>query len=58
MRLDVIERGEDEAARGEATVKWLREASAAPGEGRQQSVALEALAQTIIDALVADGDDA
>jgi histidyl-tRNA synthetase len=50
--------GEDEAARGEATVKWLREASAAPGEGRQQSVALEALAQTIIDALVADGDDA
>ena len=48
--------GEDEVRAGQATVKWLREAAAAPGEGRQQRVDLDALAAVITDALVA-GDD-
>ncbi len=49
--------GEDEVRAGQATVKWLREAAAAPGEGRQQRVALEALGSVITDALVAGDDD-
>jgi histidyl-tRNA synthetase len=49
--------GEDEVRAGQATVKWLREPAGAPGEGRQQRVALEALGSVITDALVA-GDDA
>ncbi len=48
--------GEDEVRAGQATVKWLREPAGAPGEGRQQRVALEALGSVITDALVA-GDD-
>ncbi len=48
--------GEDEVRAGQATVKWLREAAAAPGEGRQQRVDLDALAAVITDALVA-GDE-
>ena len=50
--------GDDEAASGEATVKWLRDAGAAPGEGRQQRVAMAALAELIVDALVAADPDA
>ena len=49
--------GEDEVRAGQATVKWLREAAAAPAEGRQQRVALDALGTVITDALVAGDDD-
>ena len=49
--------GEDELNAGQATVKWLRESSAAPGESRQQRVSLDALANTIVDALVSGEDD-
>lgn len=45
--------GEDEVARGAATVKWLR-AGAQPGESRQQSVDQAQLGDFIVDALVAD----
>ncbi len=48
--------GEEEVKTGQATIKWLREASAAPGEGRQQRVALDALSHTIVDALVSGED--
>lgn len=48
--------GEDEAAQGRATVKALRGSQGARGEGAQQSVALDALTDYIVDALVADND--
>jgi len=49
--------GPDELARGEVGLKWLRDAGAATGSGRQQAVPLESLADTVIDALLADEDD-
>jgi histidyl-tRNA synthetase len=49
--------GPDELARGEVGLKWLRDAGAAMGSGRQQAVPLESLADTVIDALLADEDD-
>jgi len=49
--------GPDELARGEVGLKWLRDSGAATGSGRQQAVPLESLADTVIDALLADEDD-
>jgi histidyl-tRNA synthetase len=48
--------GDDEAAAGQASVKALRRAEAGQGTGAQHTVALEALADYIVDALVADND--
>jgi histidyl-tRNA synthetase len=48
--------GDDEAAAGQASVKALRSAEAGQGAGAQHTVALEALADYIVDALVADND--
>ena len=48
--------GEDEVARGEATVKWLRGDGGERGAGVQQRGALTELARTVVDAMV-DGDD-
>ena len=49
--------GPDELARGEAGLKWLRDDGAETGSGRQQSVSLETLADSVIDALLQDGDE-
>jgi histidyl-tRNA synthetase len=49
--------GPDELARGEAGLKWLRDQGAATGSGRQQSVPLETLPDSVIDALLTDADD-
>jgi histidyl-tRNA synthetase len=49
--------GPDELARGEAGLKWLRDEGAATGSGRQQSVPLETLPDSVIDALLSDADD-
>ncbi len=46
--------GEDEVARGAASVKWLRESASA--SGRQESVPLDDLADLIIDQLTADDE--
>ena len=46
--------GDDEAAQGRAMVKALRSAEGERGEGAQQSVGLDVLADYIVDALVAD----
>jgi histidyl-tRNA synthetase len=48
--------GEDEAAARTATVKSLRGAGGEHGAGAQHSVALDALPDYLVDALVADGD--
>jgi histidyl-tRNA synthetase len=48
--------GEDEAAAGKATVKALRSAGAEAGAGKQDLVALDALADYLVDALVATGE--
>ena len=48
--------GDDEAAAGRASVKALRSIAGEQGAGAQQTVALEALADYIVDALVADND--
>ena len=48
--------GEDEAAARTATVKALRGADGERGAGRQESVALDALPDYLVDALVATGD--
>jgi histidyl-tRNA synthetase len=48
--------GDDEAASGRATVKALRGADGERGAGRQDTVALETLADHLVDALVASGD--
>ena len=48
--------GEDEAAAGRATVKALRGADGERGAGRQEAVALDALADYLVDALVASSD--
>jgi histidyl-tRNA synthetase len=48
--------GEDEAASRTATVKSLRGGEAERGAGRQDSVGLDALADYLVDALVATGD--
>jgi histidyl-tRNA synthetase len=48
--------GDDEAAAGRATVKSLRGVGAEAGGGRQDSVALDALADYLVDALVVSGD--
>jgi histidyl-tRNA synthetase len=48
--------GEDEAAAGKATVKALRGAGGEAGAGRQDSVALDALSDYLVDALVATGE--
>jgi histidyl-tRNA synthetase len=48
--------GEDEAAAGKATVKSLRGAGGDAASGRQETVALDALAGYLVDALVASGD--
>ncbi len=48
--------GDQEAASGTVTVKALRGADAERGEGRQQTVGLDALADYLVDALVATGD--
>ncbi len=51
--------GEDELTRGEASVKWLRNEVGDRGETRQQSVSLNALADFIVEAIVASeqGED-
>jgi histidyl-tRNA synthetase len=50
--------GEDELARGEVSVKWLRGSPIGEGAARQETVALAALADWIVDAMVAsDGED-
>lgn len=46
--------GDDEAARGEAALKWLRDAAAPAGGGRQRSVALDTLAEAVVDAIAGD----
>ena len=48
--------GEDEIARGEATLKWLRGGQGEGVGGQQQRIALDELAATIVQAMVA-GDD-
>ena len=48
--------GEDEAAQGMAMVKSLRGPAGEQGQGSQKPVALDRLADTLIDALVADSD--
>jgi histidyl-tRNA synthetase len=48
--------GEDEAASRTATVKSLRGGEAERGAARQDSVGLDALADYLVDALVATGD--
>ncbi|MFZ9407804.1 MAG: His/Gly/Thr/Pro-type tRNA ligase C-terminal domain-containing protein, partial [Burkholderiaceae bacterium] len=48
--------GEDEAAQGIAMVKSLRGPAGEQGQGSQKPVALDQLADTLIDALVADSD--
>jgi histidyl-tRNA synthetase len=48
--------GDDEAAARTATVKALRGADGERGAGRQESVALDALPDYLVDALVATGD--
>jgi histidyl-tRNA synthetase len=48
--------GEDEAAAGKATVKALRSTGGESGAGRQDAVALDALADYLVDALVATGE--
>jgi histidyl-tRNA synthetase len=48
--------GDDEAAARTATVKALRGADGERGAGRQESVGLDALADYLVDALVATGD--
>jgi histidyl-tRNA synthetase len=48
--------GDDEAANRTATVKALRSAGGERAAGQQHSVALEALADYLVDALVATGD--
>jgi len=48
--------GEQEAAAGTATVKALRGGDAERGAGRQESVALDALPDYLVDALVATGE--
>lgn len=50
--------GEDELSRGEVSVKWLRGSPSGEGAARQETVALAALADWIVDAMVAsDGED-
>ena len=44
--------GEEELARGEVSVKWLR-APGGPGAARQETVALDALADRVVGALLA-----
>ena len=46
--------GEDEVARGEATVKWLRGGDGAVGEGLQQRVAMGVLTETIVDSMIGE----
>jgi histidyl-tRNA synthetase len=48
--------GEDEAAAGKATVKALRSAVREAGAAQQDSVALDALSDYLVDALVATGE--
>jgi len=48
--------GEDEAAQGIAMVKSLRGPAGEQGQGSQQPVALDQLADRLLDALVADPD--
>ncbi len=52
--------GEDELARGELGLKWLRDGAdagrpAAAGSGRQLSVPVDRLVETVVDALLDDG---
>ncbi len=52
--------GEDELARGELGLKWLRDGAdagrpAAAGPGRQLSVPVDRLVETVVDALLDDG---
>ena len=50
--------GEDELARGEVSVKWLRGSPDGEGGARQDTVALAALTDWIVDAMVAsDGEN-
>ena len=46
--------GEDELASGEATIKWLRGGGGESGAGQQQRVAMSALADAVVEAMVAD----
>ncbi len=48
--------GEDELARGEVSVKWLRDPDATGGGGRQTSVRLETLGDYMVDAITADDE--
>ena len=48
--------GEDEVARGEATVKWLRGGEGEVGEGVQKRVAMADVAETIVQSMLADQD--
>ena len=47
--------GEDEVALGEVTVKWLRAEDSGAGAGQQQRVALERLAEVIVDRVRDEG---
>ena len=47
--------GEDEAAVGEVTVKWLRAEDSGAGAGQQQRVSLERLAEVIVDRVRDEG---
>jgi len=48
--------GADELARGEVSVKWLRSGEAGAA-GPQQSVAIDRLAEVVVDAIVANQDN-
>jgi histidyl-tRNA synthetase len=48
--------GADELARGEASVKWLRSGEAGAA-GPQQSVAIDRLAEVVVEAIVANQDN-
>jgi histidyl-tRNA synthetase len=49
--------GPDELARGEAGLKWLRDAAAGAGGGRQELVSLTGLCDRIVDAFTEDTAD-
>jgi histidyl-tRNA synthetase len=46
--------GPDELARGEASLKWLRDEAAGVAGGRQESVSLSSLGDRIVDAMSGD----
>ena len=49
--------GDDEAAAGEVTLKYLRETSANGETGRQRRVAVDRLGEAIMNALFDEGEE-